>query len=152
MAKMRGIRRRISKLLPQLMGNRYEYLDSDQPSPKIFPRHMWLQNDHSQTDGQNVLTPKGYFCVCVGNEKKRFFVPTLYLKHPLMRLLLEKSAEEFGMDQVGVLTIPCDVQSFQHVLWSVHTDPTATAETAKELAKHYYMISGSYPVEDAKPS
>uniref|UniRef100_A0A6N2MAK1 Auxin-responsive protein n=1 Tax=Salix viminalis TaxID=40686 RepID=A0A6N2MAK1_SALVM len=42
--------------------------------------------------------PKGHFVVYVGNEMKRFVVPTSYLKNPIFQKLLDKAAEEFGFD------------------------------------------------------
>jgi hypothetical protein len=46
---------------------------------------------------------------------------------------MERSAEEFGMDQSGVLTIPCDVWSFQHVLWLVRSDLYPSDQTIEDV-------------------
>ncbi|TXG67344.1 hypothetical protein EZV62_008619 [Acer yangbiense] len=53
--------------------------------------------------------PKGHFAVYVGEtKKKRFMVPTSYLKHPSFQNLLCQAEEEFGFDHpAGGLTIPC---------------------------------------------
>ncbi|XP_061361781.1 protein SMALL AUXIN UP-REGULATED RNA 10-like [Gastrolobium bilobum] len=60
--------------------------------------------------------PKGYLAVYVGSELRRFIIPTSYLSHSLFKVLLEKAAEEFGFDQSGGLTIPCDIETFKYLL------------------------------------
>eukprot|EP01018_Ginkgo_biloba_P027677 Gb_29894 [translate_table: standard] len=117
------------KFLPHLNGDIYVSLDSE-PYPNSSPHHSYA-HCNCFSGRENLSIPKGYFCVRVGEERKRFLVPTLYLKHRLIRLLLERSAEEYGIDQSGVITIPCDVETFQYVLGLVHTDPTATEKNCK---------------------
>ncbi|KAL5158551.1 Auxin-induced protein 15A [Glycine soja] len=60
--------------------------------------------------------PKGYLAVYVGPELRRFIIPTSYLSHSLFIVLLEKAAEEFGFDQSGGLTIPCEIETFKYLL------------------------------------
>ncbi|CAK8532103.1 unnamed protein product [Lathyrus sativus] len=60
--------------------------------------------------------PKGYLAVYVGPELRRFIIPTSYLSHSLFKMLLEKAAEEFGFDQSGGLTIPCEIETFKYLL------------------------------------
>lgn len=60
--------------------------------------------------------PKGYLAVYVGPELRRFIIPTTYLSHSLFKMLLEKAAEEFGFDQSGGLTIPCEIETFKYLL------------------------------------
>lgn len=60
--------------------------------------------------------PKGYLAVYVGNERRRFVIPTGYLMRPVFRTLLQKAEEEFGFVHKGGLTIPCEVKSFKQVL------------------------------------
>ncbi|KAF7836833.1 Indole-3-acetic acid-induced protein ARG7 [Senna tora] len=60
--------------------------------------------------------PKGYLAVYVGPELRRFIIPTSYLSHPLFKVLLEKTAEEFGFEQSGGLTIPCEIETFKFLL------------------------------------
>ncbi|KAF5748065.1 hypothetical protein HS088_TW04G00013 [Tripterygium wilfordii] len=54
--------------------------------------------------------------VCVGEELKRFIIPTEYLGHPAFRILLRKAEEEFGFQQTGVLRIPYQVSVFESIL------------------------------------
>ncbi|XP_072980312.1 uncharacterized protein [Typha angustifolia] len=60
--------------------------------------------------------PKGYCPVYVGPEHRRFVIPTTYLGLPVFKLLLEKAEEEFGFDQQGALTLPCDIETFKYIL------------------------------------
>ncbi|KAK7320760.1 hypothetical protein VNO77_30531 [Canavalia gladiata] len=62
------------------------------------------------------VVPKGYLAVCVGEELKRFIIPTEYLGHEAFQILLREAEEEFGFQQTGVLRIPCEVSVFESVL------------------------------------
>lgn len=64
-------------------------------------------------------TPTGAFAVYVGEERRRFVVPTSYLSHPLFKILLEKAYDEFGFGQTGGLLLPCSVKTFQEVVHAV---------------------------------
>ncbi|KAK1420771.1 hypothetical protein QVD17_22625 [Tagetes erecta] len=66
-------------------------------------------------------TPTGFFTVYVGEERHRFVVPTGYLSHPLFKMLLEKSSEEFGFGQKNGLVVPCSVKAFQEVVSAVES-------------------------------
>ena len=60
--------------------------------------------------------PKGYLAVYVGPEHRRFIIPTTYLSHSLFKMLLEKAADEYGFDQSGGLTIPCEIETFKYLI------------------------------------
>ncbi|KAL5200115.1 hypothetical protein ABZP36_021318 [Zizania latifolia] len=60
--------------------------------------------------------PKGYFAVYVGDEARRFVVPTSYLREPAFRDLMEHAADEFGFAQAGGLRVPCDEADFEELL------------------------------------
>ena len=60
--------------------------------------------------------PKGFFAVCVGEEMKRFVIPTEYLGHWAFEELLKEAEEEFGFRHEGALRIPCDVEVFEGIL------------------------------------
>ncbi|KAL6629172.1 hypothetical protein ACP70R_028937 [Stipagrostis hirtigluma subsp. patula] len=60
--------------------------------------------------------PKGFFAVCVGEELKRFVIPTEYLSHWAFEELLKEAEEEFGFRHEGALRIPCDVEVFEGIL------------------------------------
>ncbi|KAI3717305.1 hypothetical protein L1987_68847 [Smallanthus sonchifolius] len=86
--------------------SRYECLSSD-------------HNDNTQGYGSCTSTPRGCIALYVGEERLRFVVQTSHLSHPLFRLLLEKTAEEFGFEQKDRLVIPCRVDVFQEVVSAV---------------------------------
>ncbi|KAK1397791.1 Auxin-responsive protein SAUR41 [Heracleum sosnowskyi] len=60
--------------------------------------------------------PVGHLPVYVGEEMERFIVSAELLNHPIFIQLLNKSAQEYGYEQKGVLRIPCDVVDFEKVL------------------------------------
>ncbi|CAN6463608.1 unnamed protein product [Victoria cruziana] len=62
---------------------------------------------------QAALVPKGHFAVYVGESRKRFVIPTSYLKNPTFQALLRRAEEEFGFDHHIGLTIPCREDAFQ---------------------------------------
>lgn len=66
--------------------------------------------------GSSNVVPKGYLAVCVGEELKRFTIPTEHLGHQAFQILLREAEEEFGFQQTGVLRIPCEVAAFESIL------------------------------------
>ncbi|KAL7194853.1 hypothetical protein ACSBR1_035140 [Camellia fascicularis] len=64
-------------------------------------------------------TPTGHFAIYVGEERRRFVVPTGFLFHPLFKMLLEKAYDEFGFEQRDGLVVPCSVAAFQEVVSAV---------------------------------
>ncbi|KAL3643143.1 Auxin-responsive protein saur72 [Castilleja foliolosa] len=60
--------------------------------------------------------PQGHLPVYVGDEMERFVVSADLLNHPIFVELLNKSAQEYGYEQKGVLRIPCHVFIFERVL------------------------------------
>nr|XP_043622937.1 auxin-responsive protein SAUR72-like [Erigeron canadensis] len=60
--------------------------------------------------------PQGHLPVYVGEEMERFVVNADLLNHPVFINLLNKSAQEYGYEQQGVLRIPCHVFVFERFL------------------------------------
>ncbi|KAB2048829.1 hypothetical protein ERO13_A13G122200v2 [Gossypium hirsutum] len=60
--------------------------------------------------------PQGHVPVYVGEEMERFVVNAELLNHPVFVGLLNKSAQEYGYEQKGVLRIPCHVLVFERVM------------------------------------
>ena len=100
---------------------------SSSKSMKFLKRTLSL----SEREGtpSNVV-PKGYLAVCVGEELKRFIIPTEYLGHQAFEVLLREAEEEFGFQQTGVLRIPCEVSVFESILKMVEgkKDKVSTQE------------------------
>ncbi|KAH9321996.1 hypothetical protein KI387_016635, partial [Taxus chinensis] len=63
--------------------------------------------------------PKGCLAVYVGEgeeqQRQRFVIPVVYINHPLFEKLLKEAEEEYGFEQKGTITIPCQVSHFQYV-------------------------------------
>lgn len=68
-----------------------------------------------------VVLPVGHLPVYVGEEMERFVVNANLLNHPIFITLLNKSAQEYGYHQKGVLRIPCHVIVFERVLQALRS-------------------------------
>lgn len=88
-------------------------------SIKFLKRTLSLSDKTICNEASGISVPKGYLAVCVGEELKRFVIPTEYLGHPAFHVLLREAEEEFGFQQTGVLRIPCEVSLFESVLKTV---------------------------------
>ena len=66
--------------------------------------------------GGRSSVPRGSFAVYVGDEMRRFVIPTEYLGHWAFAELLREAEEEFGFRHEGALRIPCDVEVFEGIL------------------------------------
>lgn len=66
--------------------------------------------------------PAGCLPVYVGQERRRFVIPTAYLSNSNFRELLAKSAEEYGLRCEGGLRIACAPEAFQNFLWCLEDD------------------------------
>jgi SAUR family protein len=135
----------VSRLLLRPRKSNIGYI-SLRSEPRTFPQ---LICDHFNSE-EGFVTAEGRFSVDVGKERIRFSLPISCLNHPLIRALMERSAEEFGMDQSGVLTIPCDVQSFEHVIWLVHSDPSPSDQIIEDIVKYYDLNTQSYLTGEAE--
>ncbi|XP_073389134.1 protein SMALL AUXIN UP-REGULATED RNA 12 [Physcomitrium patens] len=82
--------------------------------------------------------PAGFLVVYVGDERRRFVIRAYTLKHAVFRVLLEKSAEEFGYKHDGGLIIACDVAFFEHLLWLIETKSPSLCRM--EL-RHYWAFA-----------
>ncbi|GJN39277.1 hypothetical protein PR202_gb28384 [Eleusine coracana subsp. coracana] len=79
--------------------------------------------------------PKGYFAVYVGEESRRFVVPTGYLQEPAFRDLMERAADEFGFAQAAGLRVPCAEDDFEDLLRRLHRKNNAAAPAAAGKGK-----------------
>ncbi|KAK9683943.1 hypothetical protein RND81_10G176800 [Saponaria officinalis] len=88
--------------------------------------------------------PKGFLAVHVGEEMKRFVIPTNYLKHPAFCLLLKEAEDEFGFQQEGVLRIPCEVDVFEDILSGVEVKSNGPeAKKALKFSRNDGIVCGS---------
>ncbi|KAL4280653.1 hypothetical protein GQ457_03G002200 [Hibiscus cannabinus] len=87
--------------------------------PRIVKAKSNLKRNLSSSE-VDVLVPKGYFVVYVGEAKrKRFVVPISLLSHHCFQNLLTQAEEEYGFDHpMGGLTIPCTEEAFIDLIGS----------------------------------
>lgn len=91
--------------------------------------HLHLLHFHHHCDGHGSSkikevhgfhkdVPKGCVAVYVGSERekqKRFVIPVVYVNHPLFEKFLKEAEAEYGFEQKGTITIPCQISDFQYV-------------------------------------
>ncbi|XP_022724853.1 auxin-responsive protein SAUR71-like [Durio zibethinus] len=78
--------------------------------------------DAVELNKQRSDVPHGHFPVYVGIDQastQRFIVSSELLRHPIFMELLNRSAQEYGYEQSGVLRIPINVDVFERVLESL---------------------------------
>nr|UXW62863.1 hypothetical protein [Pinus koraiensis] len=85
-----------------------------------FPSHHHHDDDGhgSSQEAAHKDVPRGCVAVYVGGEgqePQRFVIPAVYVNHPLFQKLLKEAEEEYGFEQKGAITIPCQVSDFQKV-------------------------------------
>ncbi|XP_015689168.1 auxin-induced protein 15A-like [Oryza brachyantha] len=76
----------------------------------------WKRLALAPKNAGGAVPPRGFFAVCVGEEMRRFVIPTGCLGHWAFGQLLSRAEEEFGFQHEGALRIPCDVEVFQGIL------------------------------------
>ncbi|XP_013603396.1 PREDICTED: auxin-responsive protein SAUR41-like [Brassica oleracea var. oleracea] len=90
--------------------------------------------------------PAGHVPVYVGEEMERFVVSAELLNHPVFVGLLNRSAQEYGYAQKGVLHIPCHVIVFERVvetLQSGYNEPGEMQELVASLFSSDELILGT---------
>ncbi|GMI71209.1 SMALL AUXIN UPREGULATED RNA 48 [Hibiscus trionum] len=76
----------------------------------------------SDEDVEETKIPKdvkeGHFAVVAvnGEESKRFILELSCLRNPAILRLLEQAKEEYGFQQMGALTLPCQPEELQKIL------------------------------------
>ncbi|KAL2473246.1 Auxin-responsive protein SAUR72 [Forsythia ovata] len=90
--------------------------------------------------------PEGHLPVYVGEEMERFVVSAELLNHPIFIKLLNKSAQEYGYEQKGVLRIPCHVLLFERVLEALRIvgDGDGGVEDSRDLQDFLNSISDEF--------
>ncbi|KAL6538529.1 hypothetical protein OROGR_012517 [Orobanche gracilis] len=104
---MKKLVRRISKVADS---SQYCLLRPDSTAAALGPNRC--ESLRKRSGG----VPGGHLPVYVGEEMERFVVSAELLNHPIFVRLLDKSAQEYGYQQKGVLRIPCHVFLFERVL------------------------------------
>ena len=81
--------------------------------------------------------PEGHLPVYVGEEMERFVVSAALLNHPIFVKLLNKSAQEYGYEQKGVLRIPCHVLVFERVLEALRVGDESVQDLLNSSSEEY---------------
>lgn len=91
-------------------------INTSSKSIKFLKKTLSFSDSSSSNMAAEVVVPKGFLAVCVGEEQKRFIIPTDYLGHQAFGILLREAEEEYGFQQEGILKIPCQVAVFEKIL------------------------------------
>ncbi|KAJ0231813.1 Auxin-responsive protein SAUR40 [Hirschfeldia incana] len=78
--------------------------------------------------------PSGLVPVNVGEKMERFLVSAELLNHPVFVGLLNRSAEEYGYAQKGVLHIPCNVFVFEKVVEALRSGTSQSRDVPELVA------------------
>ncbi|KAH7842520.1 hypothetical protein Vadar_006296 [Vaccinium darrowii] len=114
---MKKLIRRLSRVSDS---SHYSLLGSDSPAPRSRSFRLDSFRIVGKLSGSksrsSATVPGGHLPVYVGEGMERFVVSAELLNHPMFMKLLNKSAQEYGYEQKGVLHIPCHVLVFERVL------------------------------------
>ncbi|XP_031115117.1 auxin-responsive protein SAUR71-like [Ipomoea triloba] len=113
---MKKLIRRLSRVGDS---SQYSLLRSESRAPSRSRRFESFRTIKLRSGSVGV--PEGHLPVYVGEEMERFVVSAELLNHPVFIHLLNKSAQEYGYKQEGVLRIPCHVLVFERVLEALRT-------------------------------
>ncbi|XP_039030096.1 auxin-responsive protein SAUR72-like [Hibiscus syriacus] len=110
---MKQLIRRLSRVADT--SSQYRLLRSDTSTPTRRTESFRVAVSSSKKPGR-LSVPEGHVPVYVGEGMERFVVSAELLNHPVFVGLLNKSAQEYGYEQKGVLHIPCHVLVFERVM------------------------------------
>ncbi|KAI3447296.1 hypothetical protein Pfo_003961 [Paulownia fortunei] len=79
-------------------------------------------SDTDEQAGSHRRTPSGSVAVYVGQERRRFVIPTRFLNLPVFVALLNQAEEEFGFQTTGGLALPCETGFFRDILRFLEED------------------------------
>ncbi|KAK9181983.1 hypothetical protein WN944_025124 [Citrus x changshan-huyou] len=118
---MKQLIRRLSRVADS---SQYSLLRSDSTQaarrrPRRAESFRALKASLARRSPNSKPVPEGHVPVYVGDEMERFVVSAELLNHPVFVGLLNKSAQEYGYEQKGVLRIPCHVLVFERVVESL---------------------------------
>ncbi|KAL9409918.1 hypothetical protein AB3S75_048191 [Citrus x aurantiifolia] len=118
---MKQLIRRLSRVADS---SQYSLLRSDSTQaarcrPRRAESFRALKASLARRSANSKPVPEGHVPVYVGDEMERFVVSAELLNHPVFIGLLNKSAQEYGYEQKGVLRIPCHVLVFERVVESL---------------------------------
>lgn len=121
--QMKKLIRRLSRVADS---SPYSLLRSESRSSPTAAAPRLCQSFRLAKPRRSATVPEGHLPVYVGEEMERFVVSADLLNHPIFINLLNKSAQEYGYEQKGVLRIPCHVLVFERVLEALRAGKEAS--------------------------
>lgn len=121
--------------------NPYRDLSAELVQMEKLDKKEKLERKRSSTRWRNQAVRGGCLAVYVGEERRRFVIPTEYLSHPVFSMLLDKAREEYGFKQQEGLTVPCDVEAFEQSLWLIERSRTASGQFDLETLVNKLVIN-----------
>ncbi|ESQ48742.1 hypothetical protein EUTSA_v10022038mg [Eutrema salsugineum] len=113
---MKHLIRRLSRVADSAQ---YSLLRSDSQRPNRRSESFLRSSVARRAKKNTASVPEGHVPVYVGDEMERFVVSAELLNHPVFIGLLNRSAQEYGYEQKGVLQIPCHVLVFERIMESL---------------------------------
>uniref|UniRef100_A0A2P2M4P1 Uncharacterized protein n=1 Tax=Rhizophora mucronata TaxID=61149 RepID=A0A2P2M4P1_RHIMU len=104
----------------------------------VKPRSGYIRLGHEPLSVKPGTVPKGHLAVYVGQKDgdfHRVLVPVIYMNHPLFGQLLREAEEEYGFNQQGGITIPCQYSEFE----SVQTRIASGSRGSRPTWKRYHF-------------
>ncbi|KAJ9129115.1 hypothetical protein P3X46_034106 [Hevea brasiliensis] len=93
------------------------------------------------------MSEKGHFAV-YSADKKCFLLPLEYLKNEIIKQLLNMAEEEFGLQNKGPLTLPCDTELMGYAFGLIKQQATRDVENAFLTSISSYCFSLSFCLQD----
>ncbi|KAL7592270.1 auxin-responsive protein SAUR71 [Lactuca sativa] len=125
---MKKLIRRLSRVADS---SHYSLLRSDS--------RLSLRSHSSLKTQRHGGVPEGHLPVYVGDDMERFVVSAHLLSHPVFINLLNKSAQEYGYQQQGVLRIPCHALLFERLLEALRLGQEASYDQLQLLLSDEFL-------------
>jgi len=99
-------------------------------------RRWKIRSMFSQPSSAPPDVPEGHVAVCVGRSSRRYVVRVTHLNHPVFRELLARAEEEYGFDNVGPISIPCDESDFEQILHHIISSSSSKFPNLEESRRY----------------
>ncbi|CAL5335387.1 auxin-responsive protein SAUR72-like [Camellia sinensis] len=134
---MKKLIRRLSRVADS---SQYCLLRSESKTPSrsgAFDAFRFRSPSILRSGVRSATVPEGHVPVFVGDGMERFIVSADLLNHPIFIKLLNKSAQEYGYEQKGVLRIPCNVLVFERVLEALRVGDNSVQDLLNSLSDEF---------------
>ncbi|XP_044487212.1 auxin-responsive protein SAUR78-like [Mangifera indica] len=91
-----------------------------------------MESDHQHGKGTEDLQ-----AVYVGKSRRRYYLPSDTISHPLFQELIDRSSSAGGLNERnGEVVVSCEVVLFEHLLWMLESGESQLG-SMQELAEFY---------------